>query len=107
MKAPFEFNYAVKPPGRKTPRIRGRIRQFILAVAARRKTLTWHHLAPLSREQAIYNLRGLALLGKLRVVRAGKRGGRPDARRMEYATRPVCGRPAVYAANPMVQAHIL
>ena len=70
----MRFDYIATPPGRKTPRIRGRIVQFILAVAARRQTITWRDLQPLPHRRALRNLNHLPRQGRLTKVATGIRG---------------------------------
>ena len=79
------FDHATTPPGRKTPRIRGRIVQFIFEVAARKRTFTWQDLKPLPHQRALDNLRSLARQGQVVVVARGI-PGRPT------------GCPAIFAA---------
>jgi hypothetical protein len=71
----LNFNYNTIPVGRKTARRRGVIWGFIRLIAKHRDNFTWHDISPpLTREQAISNLKEMFKAGKLKAIFKGKQG---------------------------------
>jgi len=72
----------------KTDRKRGEIYRSILEYAGHVGCFTFEALTWLTHEQAVGNLRALALSGRLRIVKPGKtgHGGSPTV----YAATPLC-----------------
>jgi len=78
------FKHADPPRNNKTGRIRGRITEFILATASAKRRITWRDVSPpLTYQQAVTNLRYLAVKGRLRLKKPGK-GGLHDPQATVY-----------------------
>jgi hypothetical protein len=68
-------NYGTIPIGHKTARRRGVVWGFIRLIAKHNKRFTWHNISPpLTREQAMTNLKEMAKTGELKIMFKGLQG---------------------------------